>query len=62
MSIDQLESTTPGLIGQLKGIPTKLRYKVATVFVDHFSRLSFVHLQKTTSADETVLAKEAFER
>ncbi|WP_317203594.1 hypothetical protein, partial [Janthinobacterium sp.] len=62
VSIDQLESTTPGLIGQLKGIPTKLRYKVATVFVDHFSRLSFVYLQKTTSAEETVLAKEAFER
>ena len=59
--VDQLESTTPGLLAQLKGTLTKLRYKAATIFIDHYSRLSYVHLQKTTSADETVLAKEAFE-
>ena len=62
VSIDQLESTTPGLIAQLKGIPTKMRYKVATIYVDHHSRLSFVYLQKTTNAEETVAAKDAFER
>ena len=62
VSIDQLESPTPGLIAQLKGIPTKQRYKVATVFVDHFSRLSYVHLQKTTNAEETLEAKKAFEQ
>jgi GAG-pre-integrase domain len=39
ISVDQLESTTPGLIAQLKGIPMTLQYKVATVFVDHFSPL-----------------------
>ena len=62
VSIDQLESSTPGLIAQLRGMPTKLRYRVATVFVDHYSRLSYVHLQKSTSAEETIQAKEAFER
>jgi hypothetical protein len=62
VSIDQLESTTPGLIAQLKGTPTTKRYKAATVFVDHYSRLSYVHLQKTTNADETIDAKESFER
>jgi hypothetical protein len=62
VSVDQLESTTPGLIAQLKGIPTTKRYKAATVFVDHYSRLSYVHLQKTTSASETIEAKESFER
>ena len=61
VSIDQLESSTPGLIAQLRGMPTKLRYRVATVFVDHYSRLSYVHLQKSTSAEETIQAKEAFE-
>ena len=33
----------------------------ATVFVDQFSKLSFVHIQKTTSAEETLEAKAAFE-
>jgi hypothetical protein len=61
MSVDQLESRTPGLIGQLKGIPTKARYKVATIFVDHISDLTFIHLQQTTNASETVEAKRQFE-
>jgi hypothetical protein len=43
VSVDQLESTTPGLIAQLKGTPTKLRYRYVTVFVDHYSGLSFVY-------------------
>ena len=62
VSIDQLVSTTPGLVAQLRGIPTTIRYKVATVFVDHFSKLGYVHLQKSTGAVETIAAKEAFER
>ena len=62
VSVDQLESMTPGLIGQMKGMPTRLRYKVATVFMDQFSGLSFVYLQKSTTADKRVLAKQAFER
>jgi hypothetical protein len=35
---------------------------VATIFVDHFSRLSYTNLQKSTSAEETIEGKEAFER
>jgi hypothetical protein len=46
----------------MKGSPTKKRYAAATVFVDHFSRLSFIFLQKSTSAEETIQAKEAYER
>ena len=61
VSIDQMESPTPGLIAQLRGIPTKKRYKCATVFVDQYSGLSFVYLQTSTNAEETVKAKEAFE-
>jgi GAG-pre-integrase domain len=37
ISVDQLESPHPGLIGQMKGTPTRERYTAATVFVDHFS-------------------------
>jgi hypothetical protein len=62
VSVDQLESRTPGFIAQLKGILTTQRYKYATVFVDQFSRFTFVYLQKQITSEETVLAKVAFER
>lgn len=61
VSVDQLESTIAGLIGQMKGILTTARYRVATIFVDHYSSLSYVFLQQSTTAKETMLAKEAFE-
>ena len=61
ISIDQLESRTPGLIAQVKGWLTKKRYTAATVFVDHFSSLSYVYLQTSTNAEETVAAKQSFE-
>jgi len=61
VSVDQLISTTPGLIAQLRGKPTTKRYQAATVFVDQYSGLGFIHLQKTTSADETIEGKEKFE-
>ena len=61
MSVDQLQSTTPGLVAQLRGFITKQRYHYATVFVDHFSGLSFIHLQTTSNMIETLQAKEAFE-
>ena len=61
VSVDQMESSTQGFIGQLKGIPTTRRYKYATIFVDHYSDLSYVHLQETISSEDTLLAKRAFE-
>jgi hypothetical protein len=62
VSVNQLESSTPGLIAQMKGWLTKKRYRMATIFVDHFCGLSCIHLQKSTSAEEAVEAKIAFER
>eukprot|EP00957_Ditylum_brightwellii_P009259 700633-Ditylum_brightwellii.AAC.1 len=59
--VDQLESTTPGLVAQLKGILTKKRYKSAFVFVDHFPDLTFVYKQERLTSEETVAAKAAFE-
>jgi hypothetical protein len=43
------------------GFLTMTRYKYATVYVDQASRLSYVYLQKTAMAEETLLGKEAFE-
>ncbi len=62
VSCDQLISSVLGLIAQTTGTPTKARYYVATIFVDQFSGLDYVHLQESASADDTVEAKEAFER
>ena len=61
VSVDQLESTAPGLIPQMRGFITKRRFHFATVFVDQFSGLSFVFLQETSDAVETLRAKTAFE-
>ena len=61
VSVDQLESRTAGLIPQLKGRLTRQRYKAATVFVNHFPRLSFIYLQRSITSSETLNAKKAFE-
>ena len=62
VSVDQLESNSPGLIAQLKGKLTRQRYKYATIFVDQFSGYTFVFLQRRLTSEETVQAKHAFER
>ena len=62
VSVDQLISGTPGLVGQTTGKLTTSRFSVATIFVDHYSDLDYVHVQETTSAADTVDAKKAFER
>jgi hypothetical protein len=36
-------------------------FKVATIFVDHFSRLSYVNLQESTKGVHTLAAKRSFE-
>ncbi len=51
----------PGLIAQMTGFLTTKRYRSATVYVDQFSRLGFIYLQKTASAEETMEVKKAFE-
>jgi hypothetical protein len=61
VSVDQLKLQLLGFVAQLKGKLTRKRYKAATVFVDHKSRLSYVHLQESLTSKETVEAKHAFE-
>lgn len=62
VSVDQLVSTQVGFVAQLKGKLTIKRYKAATVFVDHYSRLRYVHMMYDSSSEETIKAKRAFER
>jgi hypothetical protein len=62
VSVDTLESPTPGLVAQAKGTLTNGRYNYATVFVDQYSGLDYVHLHRTNSGDEILAAKLAFEQ
>ncbi len=61
VSVDQLVSTQVGFIAQLKGTLTKKHYTAATVFVDHYSRLKYVHLMTELTSEETMDAKRALE-
>jgi hypothetical protein len=61
VSVDQMASTEVRFFAQLKGTLTKKRYRCATIFVDHYSRLQFIHLQTDDSAVETIATKRAFE-
>jgi hypothetical protein len=59
--VDQLISMQVGFIAQLKGTLTKKRYTAATVFIDHYSRLKYIHLMTKLTSEETMEAKRAFE-
>ena len=61
ISVDQMQSTTAGFIGQLKGRLSRKRYQTETVFTDHFSRHTYIHLQQTLSSADTISAKHVFE-
>jgi hypothetical protein len=61
VSIDQMVSPTHGFIAQMTGKLTTVRYKYATIYVDQASRLGYVHLQKSATAEETLKGKLAFE-
>ena len=61
VSVDQMEVREEGFIAQLKGKLTKQRYKYATIFVDQYSGLSYDHLQRSLTSEETVEGKLAFE-
>ena len=50
VSVDQMESSTTGFVAQLKGRLTTRRYRVATIFVDHYSDLSYVYLHSSTTS------------
>jgi hypothetical protein len=57
VSVDQLESSHLCIITQIKGIPTRDRYRIDTVFVDHHSDFTFTSLQRNSGATDTLAAK-----
>jgi hypothetical protein len=62
VSIDHMVSTHVGFFAQLKRGLTMKRYKAASIFVDHFSLLRFIHLMQDLSSEESVKAKRAFKQ
>ena len=62
VSIDQLESPVPGFVPIAKGQPTVLRYRGASVFVDHATDFMYVHMHQHLTMYETIDAKHAFDR
>ena len=62
VSTDQLVSPVPGIIPQIKGKLMKAFYCGATVFVDHFSDYTYVHLMRDNFGASLLEAKSAFEQ
>ena len=60
--MDMLESSKVGFISHMKLQITKKRYRYATVFVDHFSDLKYVHCMSKMTSEETIHAKKCFKR
>jgi hypothetical protein len=60
VSADQLTLTQADFIAQLKGTLTKKRYTMATVFIDHYSKLKYIHLMMKLTSEEMMDAKHAF--
>ena len=61
VSMEQQVSPTPGLGAHMNGILATKIYKYATVFVDHFSIYSYMHLHQTASSEDAFERKHSFE-
>jgi hypothetical protein len=46
----------------MKGIPSRKRYQIATVFVNHASDYTYMHFQTNATSEKTLTAKHEFER
>ena len=60
-STDHMISPFGGLIPQLKGRLMRAKYYAATIFVDHHTDYTYVHLMRDSTAESTLEAKNAYE-
>ena len=61
ISVDAMESQTPGFIAKLKGKLSKRRHTPAIVFKDHYSDLTYIYLREYNYSESIVNAKKEFE-
>ena len=59
--MDQLESPLPGFLSKLKGRLKNQKHISATVLLDHFSSLNYIHIQSKLTSEESLNSKQAFE-
>ena len=62
VSVDQVVSQQPGLIGIIDVIHTRKRIYGVTVFKDHFTNLSYSYFNTSLNTEETIQAKFSFEQ
>jgi hypothetical protein len=62
VSVDQIESTTPGFVDVYKGKPTTAKFHAASIYVDHASRFTFIKCHYSTRAAEAIEGKHHFEQ
>ena len=61
-SVDQMETTTLGLIPQSTGNLLRAKYNGVMVFVDSHSGFAYMHLMMSLDGEQTMAAKEAYEQ
>ena len=61
VNYDQVYGQVGRLKPQVRGILTEARYSTSTVFVDHFTELTYVHLMTNTGGNNTSAAKNMYE-
>ena len=61
VSIGQLESPVPGFVPIATGQPTIRKYHGASMFVNHASDFTYIHMHYHLTMDKTIDVKDAFE-
>ena len=56
-----MKSSVPRLILQMVGFLGSAKFRYTSFFVDHYGDFTFVHNQTSTSAEETIKSKRAYE-
>ena len=62
VSVDEMDGGAPGLMPTSRGKPTKRCYKYCSIWVDHFSRFVYGHMQEEKSTKQAIEGKNAFEQ
>jgi hypothetical protein len=62
VSVDQIESPTPGYVDTYQGKPTTARYHAASLYMDHASRFMYLKCHYSTGGAEAVDGKQQFEQ
>jgi hypothetical protein len=62
VSVDQIESSTPGYVDNYRGKPTTAKFHAASIYVDHASRYTFIKCHYSTGSQEAIEGKQRFEQ